>query len=788
MKKFIATFLFTVAVFGAPVQLPQLLKQIDYLETSWFASPAIYDLDGDGENELIGTYYSIYVWDKNFNLLDKMSASEYQKGGRIYAPAVIADLDGDGIIEIVAGSGNGIVAAYEWKNGQLSIKAGWPAITYDGAGMNPEVRGLAAADLNHDGHIEIIASNTQTDNDEPQIYVFSPNGQLYQPPGISWNAWPRYNTGTGQGNDADSNGYGNHGYGCFGENLGVGNLDDDPELEIVATYDNHQVNVFDHDGISHLASDYFLNRSSEYQNNRLNWGQFIRWYDHIVESNHYHLHEETWPHPDNQKWCQWTASPCNVIDMNGDGENEVVGIPNVEMDVPYDTKHFSVMVLEGNYGDGSRSARRLAGWESLPGSDYPQNRGDRSWYPPSGIPAPTTANIIDDSLPEIIAPLNDGYIYAFSADAKRLWRYDYTHGKDLMYASEVLLADLNQDNINELIFTTFGDPENISPGQDHGFLVILDIAGNNLFDIVLPDQGSNGNGKGAPAAPTIGDLNGDGNLEIVVQTFGGKCFVYSVPDSFTNSMLWPTGRGNYLRQGAAAEKFVAGGVLQNARANEEYYAKCIAAGGTPPYSWTIVSGTLPNGLNLNTNGTFSGIPTTEGSYTFSVGVSDQNSESSTQQISLTVLAAPIDAILKLAKFKIMWNKSGKDKFVVKGSFPSEKNPIQENANITALFGSAAAVNGIRADVKNTRAIAKSGKTGLAKIKWIKKKQSVKFTVIFKNSNLKSAFEVDENDESGSETETFNLEIDDISSFSTPTISFEKKGKNKSLKTIGIFKN
>ena len=55
MKKIIATLLFTVAVFGAPVQSPQLLKQIDYLETSWFASPAIYDLDGDDENELIGT-------------------------------------------------------------------------------------------------------------------------------------------------------------------------------------------------------------------------------------------------------------------------------------------------------------------------------------------------------------------------------------------------------------------------------------------------------------------------------------------------------------------------------------------------------------------------------------------------------------------------------------------------------------------------------------------------------------------------------------------------------------
>jgi len=45
------------------------------------------------------------------------------------------------------------------------------------------------------------------------------------------------------------------------------------------------------------------------------------------------------------------------------------------------------------------------------------------------------------------------------------------------------------------------------------------------------------------------DLNGDGNLEIVVQTFGVGAFVYTVPDSAENLLLWPTGRGNYLRDG-----------------------------------------------------------------------------------------------------------------------------------------------------------------------------------------------------------------------------------------------
>jgi hypothetical protein len=45
------------------------------------------------------------------------------------------------------------------------------------------------------------------------------------------------------------------------------------------------------------------------------------------------------------------------------------------------------------------------------------------------------------------------------------------------------------------------------------------------------------------------DLTGDGTLEIIIQTFGVGCFIYTVPGSAENLLLWPTGRGNYLRDG-----------------------------------------------------------------------------------------------------------------------------------------------------------------------------------------------------------------------------------------------
>ena len=115
------------------------------------------------------------------------------------------------------------------------------------------------------------------------------------------------------------------------------------------------------------------------------------------------------------------------------------------------------------------------------------------------------------------------------------------------------MADLNQDSEPELVLTTYGDPDNLAPGIPHGYLMILDKAGNVLHDLELPEQGTDGNGKGAPAAPTLMDLNGDGTLEIIVQTFGAGCFIYTVPGSAENLLLWPTGRGNYLRDGRAAK-------------------------------------------------------------------------------------------------------------------------------------------------------------------------------------------------------------------------------------------
>jgi len=437
------------------------------------------------------------------------------------------------------------VYVYEWRNG-LQVKNGWPADTTT-AGQAPEIRGMAAADLDGDGRIEIVVTTTQTQSTADggaQVFVFNSDGATYQPAGSPFQAWPRYNNRTGTGGDADRNGAGHSGYGCYGLNVGIGNIDDDPQQEIIVTFDNHQIQAFNHDGQAIDAAGYFTNRGADYEGQPLTWGQFIRWADPDVERDHYHLHlNNFWPHPSSQEWLQWTASPPNVVDLNGDGRNEVVGIPNIEMGVPYVTQAYGVMVLEGAHGSGQRSAMRLPGWEVLPRGGWPVQVA--GWYPPKGVPAAMTMDIQGDELPEIVVSLNDGCMYAFDAFGMLLWRYNYTQGKAIMFASEPTAADLNRDGSPEIVFTTYGDPNH----QDSGRLVILAADGALLHDTALPNPGHNGNGNGAPSAPTIADLDGDGELEILVQTFDHGLDIFTVPGSGDNCLLWTTARGGPLRNG-----------------------------------------------------------------------------------------------------------------------------------------------------------------------------------------------------------------------------------------------
>ena len=148
----------------APVQMPTFVRNVKTGETGWFASPAVVDLDKNGTMEIVAALYSTFVFDAQGKPLGAKGTATM---GRVYAPHVVADLDGDGTMEIVVGGNNGTVAAYEWKNSALAVKQGWPASTASG-GQMPEARGMAAADLDNDGKLEVVVS-TSSPSPAPRV-------------------------------------------------------------------------------------------------------------------------------------------------------------------------------------------------------------------------------------------------------------------------------------------------------------------------------------------------------------------------------------------------------------------------------------------------------------------------------------------------------------------------------------------------------------------------------------------------------------------------------------------
>lgn len=77
-------------------------------------------------------------------------------------------------------------------------------------------------------------------------------------------------------------------------------------------------------------------------------------------------------------------------------------------------------------------------------------------------------------------------------------------------------------------------------------------------------------------------------------------------------------------------------LLPPARAGGPYNAQIEVTGGTSPYTFTLVAGTLPNGLSMDGAGAITGLPDDDGSFTFTVEVTDANDL--TDSLQLMILA------------------------------------------------------------------------------------------------------------------------------------------------------
>src|SRR5262245_2603639 len=78
-----------------------------------------------------------------------------------------------------------------------------------------------------------------------------------------------------------------------------------------------------------------------------------------------------------------------------------------------------------------------------------------------------------------------------------------------------------------------------------------------------------------------------------------------------------------------------------------YSQTLTATGGTPAYTWSLASGTLPAGLSLSVTGILAGTPTSAGSSSFVVQVADSGSQRQTTQKTFNVTINPASNPLTL---------------------------------------------------------------------------------------------------------------------------------------------
>lgn len=175
---------------------------------------------------------------------------------------------------------------------------------------------------------------------------------------------------------------------------------------------------------------------------------------------------------------------------------------------------------------------------------------------------------------------------------------------------------------------------------------VLGIGGNGGAGAA---GGTNGDGGGGGGGLFGGGGGGGGGLDNVTPAThgGGGGGGGSSLGSFLGNSTAPA-QVDISYSSATALSITTSSPLPGATRNHSYSTTLHATGGTPGYTWSLVSGSLPAGLSLSSGGVISGTPTTNGTKTFTVQVRDSVGNTATKQFSLTVSGTPSDLSILLS--------------------------------------------------------------------------------------------------------------------------------------------
>ncbi len=484
----------------AAAQTPELAFAVgDRGDEAWLASPVVVDLDGDGDPEIAaGRDERMIVWSSDGQVLWTDGTE-----GRIWSSPVAADLDpGKGGLELAAASRGSI---YAWDAAGQPLD-GFPFEWRD------EMRSLAAGDIDGDGELELVAvtTNPLDAGDQRDIVIaVEADGQIVE-------GFPA-NTGGSSGCDDEC-----YVTGGYDQNLALGDVDGDGRADILAPQDNAYMSLHDGTGRAFDAADIFEGRS------KFMGIRFLHDYDQARQG---YADDE-----DSANQAHFTNSAPAIADMDGDGIGDLVVLGSVQNAAQSERERGVALWVVHNDG------RRLDSWQTP--LHVPEYRAGLWDFEETNVVAATNQVAVVDLDPDLPGPEVvfagfDGRVHAVSAAADELWSASFTTDSDVLTGG-VAVADLSRDGRPEIVFATY------SPEDGRSALFVLDGGGNPVAELPLP-------GRGAMAVPTIADADGDGQLEIAVSLKdadgGDEVLVYTVPGSGADCLLWPTGRGNYRRDG-----------------------------------------------------------------------------------------------------------------------------------------------------------------------------------------------------------------------------------------------
>jgi hypothetical protein len=117
-----------------------------------------------------------------------------------------------------------------------------------------------------------------------------------------------------------------------------------------------------------------------------------------------------------------------------------------------------------------------------------------------------------------------------------------------LFASEPVVGDITGDGRLDIVFGTYSPDGSASSRVG---IIAVDRNGRLLpeFPLALTRE-TNSEKKGVRAAPAIADFDGDGKVEIVAGSWSGTIYAWDLPATYNASkMPWPTGRGHHTRRG-----------------------------------------------------------------------------------------------------------------------------------------------------------------------------------------------------------------------------------------------